>query len=150
MAQTSTVLIAVDPSENSDYCVHWYLERIHKQGNKVIFIHVPEYWGDMARMMSPHRLEELWKESQYKAKQLQETYTKLATTSGLTSVEFLIEEGNEPWDIIVKAAKTNKADLIVMGSRGMGTIRRTLVGSVSDSVLHHSHIPVMIVHKPKH
>ncbi|KAK6187933.1 hypothetical protein SNE40_005852 [Patella caerulea] len=150
MAHPSTVLIAVDPSENSDYCVHWYLERIHREGNKVIFIHVPEYWGDMARMMSPTRLEELWKESQYKAQQLKETYTKLATDAGLSSVEFIIEEGQEPWSIIVKASKDKKVDMIVMGSRGMGTIRRTLLGSVSDSVLHHSHIPVMVVHKPKH
>ena len=32
-----------------------------------------------------------------------------------------------------------------MGSRGLNTLRRTFMGSVSDYVLHHVHVPVMIV-----
>ncbi len=31
-----------------------------------------------------------------------------------------------------------------MGTRGMGTIRRTLLGSVSDYVVHHAHCPVTV------
>jgi nucleotide-binding universal stress UspA family protein len=34
--------------------------------------------------------------------------------------------------------------MIITGTRGMGTVRRTLLGSVSDHVLHHSHVPVII------
>ena len=37
--------------------------------------------------------------------------------------------------------------LIVMGSRGLGGIRRALMGSVSDSVVRHAHCPVLIVRK---
>ena len=52
-------------------------------------------------------------------------------------------EGRPETAILAKAEEI-QATMIVMGSRGLGTIRRTILGSVSDYILHHSHIPVMI------
>jgi nucleotide-binding universal stress UspA family protein len=46
---------------------------------------------------------------------------------------------------IVELAEEIGAGLIVMGSRGLGGIRRALMGSVSDSVVRHAHCPVMVV-----
>ena len=37
--------------------------------------------------------------------------------------------------------------LIVLGSRGLGGVKRALMGSVSDSVVRHAHCPVMVVRK---
>jgi len=45
---------------------------------------------------------------------------------------------------IIGAAEAEKAQLIVMGTRGLDAIRRTFLGSVSDYVIHHSKIPVLI------
>ena len=46
---------------------------------------------------------------------------------------------------IIHLAEELGAGLIVMGSRGLGGVRRALMGSVSDSVVHHAHCPVMVV-----
>ena len=46
-------------------------------------------------------------------------------------------------------AKKQNAELIVMGTRGLSTLRRTVLGSVSDFCLHHSKIPVAVVPTPE-
>ena len=45
---------------------------------------------------------------------------------------------------ILRMAEEDKVDLIITGTRGKGTVRRTLLGSVSDHVIHHAHVPVLI------
>ena len=50
---------------------------------------------------------------------------------------------------IVALAEELQADLIVMGSRGLGGVRRALMGSVSDSVVRHAHCPVLVVRPDK-
>ena len=50
---------------------------------------------------------------------------------------------------IVRVAEDIEASLIVMGSRGLGGIKRALIGSVSDSVVRHAHCPVLVVRQKK-
>ncbi len=50
---------------------------------------------------------------------------------------------------ILKVAEDIGAGLIVMGSRGLGGVRRALMGSVSDSVVRHAHCPVLVVRPEK-
>ena len=56
--------------------------------------------------------------------------------------------GTRPGEAIVDLAKKENAHMVVMGTRGMGTVRRTLMGSVSDFVVHHAHCPVVICRQP--
>ncbi len=53
----------------------------------------------------------------------------------------------EAADIIIDEAKKGKHDLIIMGSRGLGRFSRTILGSVSNKVLHHGKSNVLVVKK---
>jgi nucleotide-binding universal stress UspA family protein len=68
---------------------------------------------------------------------------KIRSWGGTVAGEHLIEGWVAPG--IVELAEETGAGLIVMGSRGLGGIRRALMGSVSDSVVRHAHCPVMVV-----
>ena len=50
---------------------------------------------------------------------------------------------------IVALAEELGVGLIVMGCRGLGGVRRALMGSVSDSVVRHAHCPVLVVRQEK-
>lgn len=59
-------------------------------------------------------------------------------------VERLAVDG-DPARQIVATARSRDVDLVVLGARGLRTIGRLLLGSVSETVLHHMGRPVMIV-----
>lgn len=50
-----------------------------------------------------------------------------------------------PAQQIIKFAEDNKVDLIIMGNRGLGAFSRTFLGSVSNKVINHSKISVLVV-----
>jgi nucleotide-binding universal stress UspA family protein len=52
---------------------------------------------------------------------------------------------NPPIDAILDLCEELEPDLLVMGSRGLGSIRLTLMGSVAEGVVHHSRCPVLVV-----
>jgi len=47
---------------------------------------------------------------------------------------------------IIAEAEKQASDLIVVGARGLGAVKRVLLGSVSETVLRHARCPVLVVH----
>jgi nucleotide-binding universal stress UspA family protein len=59
-------------------------------------------------------------------------------------VSFLVWEG-EPGPAIIDAATSERADMIVVGTRGRSRVERMVLGSVSDHVVRNAHCPILIV-----
>ena len=68
-----------------------------------------------------------------------------AEEAGYTKINFREVIDVDPAMVIAEQAEELGADLIVMGSRGLGFVRSLLVGSISNKVLTNANCPVTIV-----
>jgi nucleotide-binding universal stress UspA family protein len=137
------ILIAVDGSDSSHEALEFGLDLAAEQDATAVVVHVAPsvdvlpYTGfAVAAPTVPHELCE------HDRKPLQEA-VEIAAESGV-DVEAELLKGN-PADEIVAFGDTIDADLIVVGSRGHGTVASALLGSVSRGVLHESRRPVLVV-----
>jgi len=145
----STVLIPLDSSKNSKYCLEYYLQQIHREGNTV-HIYVADYFGDVGPLEgpTPGRIAELEQEDKAKAAVIEQEVLQIFKAKQING-DFKRVFGKDVWHAVLNQANELNASLICLGSRGLGKFRRTLLGSVSDSVVHHSHIPVLVVKMPE-
>ena len=60
-------------------------------------------------------------------------------------VDASVVESHSPWRGIVEAAESTQADLIVMGSHGRSGLEKLVLGSVTQAVLAHTRLPVLVV-----
>lgn len=69
-----------------------------------------------------------------------------ATLLGMNGVrvERILRIGN-PAEEIINAADEGRFDLILIGIRGISTVRRFLIGSVAERVVRHASVPVLVV-----
>jgi nucleotide-binding universal stress UspA family protein len=63
---------------------------------------------------------------------------------GTATVETFVERG-APGPVLCERAAALSSDVVVVGSRGRGAIRRVLLGSVSTYVVHNAPCPVLVV-----
>ena len=59
-------------------------------------------------------------------------------------IKIRIEKG-QPAEVICSIAKEENYDLVVVGSRGLGGIKKFFLGSVSNSIVMSSEVPVLVV-----
>ncbi|XP_061179100.1 universal stress protein in QAH/OAS sulfhydrylase 3'region-like [Saccostrea echinata] len=138
----ATVFVAIDDSKFAENAFKCYAEHFHRPGNKVVLLHVIENLVDY-RDMSPGRIIELQAEAKKEAQTLKEKYSTMAKQLGVEA-EVRVETAEKPAHAIVQMANKENATFIVTGSRGMGVVRRTILGSTSDFILHHAKCPVFV------
>ena len=68
---------------------------------------------------------------------------------GDDSIQILVAEG-DPAESIIKAAKNLHADSIVLGSHSRKWLENIVMGSVTNKVLHHTPVPLLIIPTKKH
>lgn len=141
------VLLANDGSKIAKEALEWYLQNLHSDENRLYIVHVVDsrYGFENKDPIVPgdqHFYVLVHDEKKDYAKTLSsemENFLKDSKISG--EVNILYGDAGEE---IVKRASEIGASLVVTGSRGLGVIRRTVLGSVSQYVLHHAKVPVVI------
>ncbi|XP_052795505.1 universal stress protein in QAH/OAS sulfhydrylase 3'region-like isoform X3 [Mya arenaria] len=140
------VLIAMDGSKHALYAFEWYAKNLYHPDDNVIMAHCAEPGVNIPLSSllagNPILIEGMLREGDGK---LTRTFATIEAAAEKHNIKHVLERlHGPPGEAIVKAADSQNADMIVAGSRGFGTLRRTIMGSVSDYIVHHSKVPVMI------
>lgn len=137
-----TILLAVDGSEEASVTAQTAADLAQRTNSELHVIHV----GEVKPVFHPERRGYLARneELQAEARRLLEEQVDGIKSAGGTVSKAHLRMGR-PDEEIVGLAEELGADLIATGSRGVGGMRRALMGSASDSVVRHAHCPVLIV-----
>jgi nucleotide-binding universal stress UspA family protein len=134
------ILVAYDGSPHSDRALDTALALAKYTQSELVLVHahdkIPSYLGDPNFQQAVNR-------AVIAGRELLDTAAKRARAAGVQVMTNVLE--GPPAEAILRVAEAEHCDLIVMGSRGLGQLKGLLLGSVSERVLQHAAIPVMIV-----
>jgi len=148
--------VCVDNSIFSDNGFDWYLNNCHRMEDTVGIVHVqkspvlptlPNIVG-VGGMPMIKEYQKNIKATIEEARNIRQKFQKICKQKDLKCEFFTEQPIHSPGHVICDLAKEKNADAIIMGQRGHGTVSRTLLGSTSDYVLHHSTVPVLVVPPP--
>ena len=134
------VLAATDGSEHSMKAVRRALELAEKEGAEITLMSVAYFSkGDFDEM--PPRIQD---KLERQARDAIERAKVLFAEKGI-KVETILETGVVPANNIIKRAKEDGFDLILMGSTGLTGLERVLIGSTAAKVVAHAPCSVSII-----
>ncbi|CAH8359863.1 unnamed protein product [Eruca vesicaria subsp. sativa] len=165
---TKRIMVAIDESDSSFYALQWVIdhfatllmttEAAEAEGGLLTVVHVqapfhhfaafPAGPGGATAVYAPSvMIESVRKAQRETAAALLSRALQMCRAKQIRT-ETLVFEG-EPKEMICQAVEQMHVDLLVVGSRGLGKIRRAFIGSVSDYCAHHANCPILIVKPPK-
>lgn len=134
------ILVGIDGSQNSLRGLNQAISLARQSHGIITGIHVlPEFPPSYEIDMKTYR-SKLNKQ----AKKFMNLAKINAARQGITFIEKIASSKN-PVDTIVGYAKKNRFDVIVIGSRGLGSPKATYVGSVAHGIVNNSKIPVLVI-----
>lgn len=134
---SKVILVPVDGSEQSKKAIEFAADWAQHHDHTLHLVHVPEPPAGEEVMVLGGASVTLYAsrdELEAAGRTILEAAEGVARNNGVTSVESSVEVGDPARKIVDKAEKIN-ADMIVMGSRGLGNWKSLLVGSVSHKVM---------------
>lgn len=138
MSAIGRILLATDLSSASAQAATQALDLARDLRAELLIVNVVDGRGSAPRPGPGTPLGQLTRPREAEARDL----AARAQRAGVQT-RFLVWEG-EPGEAIVDAARSESADLIVVGSRGRGTVGRLLLGSVSEHVVSNARCPVLV------
>jgi nucleotide-binding universal stress UspA family protein len=108
----------------------------------VAFVHVPDTFGESSAHWQDLDAGARNDEAKYLA-----TLCQRLCDASPAKIELHHLEGIVPETLAEEVAERN-VDLVVINAHGWGYISRAMVGSVSDYLMRHLHVPLLVVHAP--
>ena len=137
------ILVAVDGSEYSKRALLKAKEIATAMGSEVTIFNVISTYKDHLFVQNLELKEEIGRISMKASEDaLRASKEIFADFNGVVTTSHV---SGDPAEKIINMAEEGNFDLVIMGSRGSGLFTRTLLGSVSDKVVHHVNTSVMIV-----
>mmetsp|Transcript_30702 Transcript_30702/g.70775 ORF Transcript_30702/g.70775 Transcript_30702/m.70775 type:complete len:99 (+) Transcript_30702:229-525(+) len=93
--------------------------------------------------MDPNGIKQEQEEATKALATLVEPFISACNSTGVEHEVILVR--GDPREALLEACLHHNVNLLVVGSRGLGTVRRALLGSVSTHMVHHAHCPVLVV-----
>lgn len=142
------MLVAYDGSDASKKAVDMVIKCADKEDQIVLLTVVPAELAESSftKMLLPTiDLSTIVKSGSFKQKAM-ESLTKIVKEieHNVSKVEIDVEAG-DPADEILLSAKKYNADIIIVGYKGYGKEGRFLLGSVTDKVVRHASVSVLVV-----
>jgi len=134
------ILLAVDGSKHSDLAVDY---AVALAAAFQATLHVVHAYPQTSDLLGYEDFERLVSRRKSAGQKILDTVRERLESRGAAFQEDLLE-GPEA-EAILAAATAQKVELIVMGTRGLGTIEGMLFGSVSRKVSQHAECPVMLI-----
>ncbi|KAJ3024745.1 UNVERIFIED_CONTAM: hypothetical protein HDU68_007822 [Siphonaria sp. JEL0065] len=147
--QTRTIAIAIDGSQESTQALVWVLENLVQspETDSIALINAyPGYSPPAGRssLQSYAKVaaEQSKKHSQHILKHVQEDIIHKKYPA--MSVSLHSVAGTDAKTVICETVQELKPAVLVVGARGLGVVKRVVLGSVSSYLVHHAGVPVVV------
>ncbi|GAB4860070.1 hypothetical protein Ancab_011547 [Ancistrocladus abbreviatus] len=158
MAKDRKIGVAMDFSDGSKLALKWAMENFLEQGDTLFLVHVKSFEGHETRnhiwsktgspLIPYHEFHESAVIHGYGI-QIDNEVTHILENINKSEVTvFGKVHWGDPREKICEAVANLKLDALVMGCRGLGSIQRVLLGSVTSYVVENATCPVTVIKNP--